>query len=102
MSSHSNKPPSPEVARPSRRELLTRVGGAGVVLAGAALLARGTWDQGGLGVATGQGARQVRDYRLADASRNLANFELAVARGVRDGDGKAPSAEDLVTRALAA
>ncbi len=72
------------------------------MLAGAALVARSAWDKGGLGVATGQGARQVRDYRLADSTKDLANAELAIARGVRDGDGKAPSAEELVTRALAA
>jgi uncharacterized protein (DUF362 family) len=98
--SEPKKPTSPELARPSRRELLTRVGGAGLVLAGAAALGRATWDKGGFGVATGQGARQVRDYRLPDASKNLANAEIVIARGQRDGDGKAPSAEDLVRRAL--
>ncbi len=94
------KPASPDFARPSRRELLTRVGGAAGVLAGAALVGRLEWDRGGFGVATGQGARQVRDYRLTDPKQNLNNAELAIARGHRDGDGKAPTAEALVKAAL--
>src|SRR5687767_4553917 len=51
---------------PSRREILKRVGLTAGVLGGAALLGRGLWDKGGFGVAAGQGARQVRDYRLRD------------------------------------
>lgn len=98
--SEPKKPASPDFARPTRRELITRIGGAAAVLGGAAVLGRAAWDKGGFGVSTGQGARQVRDYRLADASKDLANAELAIARGHRDGDGKAPSAEDLVKLAL--
>lgn len=48
----------------NRRELLTRVGSTGLVLAGSAALARLTWDRGGLGLAAKQGERQVRDFQL--------------------------------------
>ncbi|HVJ89599.1 MAG TPA: twin-arginine translocation signal domain-containing protein, partial [Labilithrix sp.] len=59
-------PVSPMFERPSRREVLKRVGLATGVLAGSAVLGRAVWDRGGFGVAAGQGARQVRDYRLHD------------------------------------
>ena len=59
------QPPSDPPSRGlSRRELLTRVGTAGVVLAGAAALARWRWDTGGFDVAAKQGDRMVRDFTL--------------------------------------
>lgn len=70
-------------ARPSRRELLTRIGLATGVAVGASLLGRGVWDRGGFGAATGQGARQVRDYRLANAHKGE-HAELAIARSPKN------------------
>jgi uncharacterized protein (DUF362 family) len=82
--------------RPSRREVLTRVGGAAGALLGAAALTKLTYDRGGFGVAAGQGARQVRDYRLKD--RSAADVaELAIAKAKAD---EAASAETLVRRAV--
>jgi uncharacterized protein (DUF362 family) len=88
VSSAKNRPESgadprtirPEPARenPSRREMLVRLGAATGVLAGAAAIGRAVWDKGGFGAAEGTGARQVRDYRVSDASREFA--EIAVAR----------------------
>ena len=91
------EPPSPDFARPSRRDLIKRVGLSAGVLAGSALIGRAVWDQGGFGVASSSVARQVRDYRLKDrAAAELA--ELAIARQ-RPGDPE-PSAEQLVRRAV--
>jgi uncharacterized protein (DUF362 family) len=81
---------------PGRREMLVRVGKAAGVLAGAAVLGRVAWDRGGFGLAAGQGARQTRDFRVAEPGRDYA--ELAVARA---GDGQTGvSAETLVSRAV--
>jgi uncharacterized protein (DUF362 family) len=74
--------------------VLVRAGKAAAVLAGTAVLGRLAWDQGGFGLAAGEGARQVRDFRVADRDHDLA--ELAIARA---GDGGA-TAEVLVARAL--
>lgn len=82
-------------SRPTRREVLTRVGAAAGVLGAAAILGRVRWDKGGFGAASLQGTRQVRDYRLREAAPDLA--ELAIAR--HKGEGEA-TAEDLVRRAL--
>jgi uncharacterized protein (DUF362 family) len=92
--------PSPERAvdadRPSRREVLTRVGQAAGVLAGAAVLAKLTYDRGGFGVAAGQGARQVRDYRLKErGGPDLAQLAIAKAKGEEP-----VSADTLVRRAV--
>lgn len=81
--------------RPSRRDVIKRVGLTAGVLGGAALLGRGLWDKGGFGVAAGEGARQVRDYRLRDREPDLAQLAIAKAR-----EGETPSAETLVTRAI--
>jgi uncharacterized protein (DUF362 family) len=81
--------------RPSRREMLVRLGGAAGVLAGSALIGRAVWDKGGFGVAAGAGARQVRDYRISDTRPQWA--ELVVAR---TGPTETPSAEALVKKAL--
>ena len=86
---------SPMFERPSRREMLKRVGLATGVLAGSAILGRAVWDRGGFGVAAGQGARQVRDYRLRDRAPEHA--ELAIAKGA---PGLTASAEQLVRRAV--
>ncbi|MBX3189700.1 MAG: DUF362 domain-containing protein [Labilithrix sp.] len=76
--------------------MLKRVGLAGGVLAGSAVLGRALWDKGGFGAATSTAARQVRDYRLAERSPEHA--ELAIARG-KEGDPP-PSADQLVRRAV--
>jgi uncharacterized protein (DUF362 family) len=87
--------PDPAVARPSRRDVVCRIGTAAGVLGGSALLGRALWDRGGFGVAAGQGARQVRDYRLRDRAPEFA--ELAIANG-----GTNTSADPLVRRAIEA
>ncbi len=88
--------------RPSRRELLTRLGGAVGVLGAAGVAGRLLWDKGGYGAAGGVGARQVRDYRLADVQKDKEHAELAIARGARQGEAGPLSAEELVKNALAA
>lgn len=86
--------------RPSRREALQRLGFAAGVGLGVAALGRGVWDKGGFGAATGQGARQVRDYRLSDAHKGeLA--EIAVARSPKNLPEEL-SPEQLVRNALTA
>lgn len=80
-----------------RREAIVRVGAAAGVLAGAAALGRFAWDKGGFGVAGGEGARQVRDFRVANPARDFA--ELAIARAVA-ADGDAVTADALVKKAL--
>lgn len=84
--------------RPSRRELIKRVGATAGLVAGSAVLGRTIWDQGGFGAATGTGARQVRDYRLRDRIADVA--ELAIARGVAKDGAPPPQAADLVRRAI--
>ncbi len=86
--------------RPSRREMLVRLGSAAGVLAGSAVLGKLAWDKGGFGVAAESGARQVRDYRITDRHPEWA--ELVVARGHEGPDAVAPTASDLVKKALAA
>jgi uncharacterized protein (DUF362 family) len=89
---------SPYFMRPSRREMLVRLGGAAGVLGGAALLGKGVWDKGGFGQTELTGSRQVRDYRLKEGvAKELAEF--AIARG-KVGDGNL--AEALVHRAVEA
>jgi uncharacterized protein (DUF362 family) len=104
-----NPPDSPEDPRdervrrdrPSRRELITRLGFAGGVLAGSAVLGRAVWDRGGFGAAESTGTRQVRDYRISGSTPgDLA--ELAIARGkvvLAEGEA-AVTAEQLVRRAV--
>jgi uncharacterized protein (DUF362 family) len=84
--------------RPSRREMLKRVGGAAGVLVGAAVLGRVAYDRGGFGAATATGARQVRDYRLKDRTGDFA--ELAIARAGKEQEPT--SADQLVRRAVEA
>jgi uncharacterized protein (DUF362 family) len=96
-------PQNPDVSRPSRREALVRVGSFAGVLGAAAVGARVVWDKGGFDVVQQSGARQVRDYRLADRDRDHA--ELAIARAApkeAGDDSPAPTAtpEQLVQRAV--
>jgi uncharacterized protein (DUF362 family) len=66
----------------SRRDVLQRLGAAGLVLGGAAALARARWDLGGPG-ASGTGERpQTRDFRLRDAPADLP--QLVVAKNDTD------------------
>lgn len=88
-------PVSPMFERPSRRDMLKRVGVTAGVLAGSAVLSRAVWDRGGFGVAAGQGARQVRDYRLRDRAPEHAELAIAKAK-----DGEPASADTLVRRAV--
>ena len=86
-------------SRPSRRELIKRVGLSAGVLAGSALIGKGLWDQGGFGASTSSAARQVRDYRLRD--RGEPEFaQLAIAKQ-KEGEPE-PTAEQLVRRAVEA
>jgi uncharacterized protein (DUF362 family) len=97
----SDDPKAGDMARPTRREMLVRVGKAAGVLAGAAVLGRLAWDQGGYGLAAGQGARQIRDFRVPDAHPEYA--ELAVARVAEtETDPVHASADALVKKALLA
>jgi len=68
--------------RPSRREVIQRLGAAGFVLGSAAALGRLRWDHGGIDVHRAEGARQVRDFRLKGGAGELP--ELVVAKNVRD------------------
>jgi uncharacterized protein (DUF362 family) len=94
-------PPNAEVAsdrtRPSRRELIKRVGLSAGVLAGSALIGKGLWDQGGFGASTSSAARQVRDYRLRDRP-DADVAQLAIAKQ-KEGEPD-PTAEQLVRRAV--
>ena len=63
----------------TRRELVQRLGAAGVVLGGAAALGRWRWDRGGIDVHRAEGARQVRDFRLKGAA-GLELPEFVVAK----------------------
>jgi uncharacterized protein (DUF362 family) len=82
-------------AKPSRREVLTRLGATTGVLAGSAIVGRAVWDKGGFGIAESSEARQVRDYRIKDPNRDFA--ELAIAKGK---EGETATAEALVKRAV--
>lgn len=94
----SAAPISPMFARPSRRELIQRVGLSAGVLAGSALVGRAVWDRGGFGAASSAGVRQVRDYRLSDRPADVA--ELAIAKP-KAGEPD-PTAEQLVRRVVEA
>ena len=66
-----------------RREVLTRIGAAGAVLGGAALLGVSRWDKGApSGPGGPRGERISRDYRVADAAPDVA--DLAVAKDDTD------------------
>jgi uncharacterized protein (DUF362 family) len=96
-------PPAPDVASPSRREALVRLGTMAGVLGAAAAGARVAWDRGGFDVVQSGQARQVRDYRVKE--RDAEHAELAIARAApkeSGDDSPHPSAtqEQLVRRAV--
>lgn len=62
----------------SRREALTRLGAAGLVLGSAAAITRATFDRGGIDIASAKGKPQVRDYRVPPDG---ALPSMAIARG---------------------
>jgi uncharacterized protein (DUF362 family) len=78
--------------RPSRREVLQRLGAAGLTFAGAAALGRWRWDHGGIDVHRAEGARQVRDFRLK-AADGLELPQLVIAKNE-------PEAATLTRRAV--
>lgn len=61
----------------SRREALTRVGTAGLVLAGAAALSRVRWDKGHPGAFGTFDKPETRDYRLRDSAVALPALAIA-------------------------
>jgi len=77
----------------SRRELLQRVGAAGIVLGGAAAVARLRYDPGLVSAAASKERPQTRDYRLREAPAELP--QLAVAKND-------PEPEALVRKAVEA
>jgi len=81
---------------PGRRELITRLGAAAGVLAGAAALGKFTWDKGGFGASAKDGEGARRDFRVREAEEFA---QLAVARGKPD---ETVTADLLVKRALEA
>jgi uncharacterized protein (DUF362 family) len=92
-----------DVARPTRREALVRVGSMVGVLGAAAIGSRLSWDRGGFGLVESGGSRQVRDYRIAE--RDAEHAELAIARAPSKeagDDSPHPTAtpEQLVRRAV--
>jgi uncharacterized protein (DUF362 family) len=98
-------PPNLDLARPTRRDALVRLGAATGVLGAAALGARLVWDHGGFDVARSSATRQVRDYRMAE--RDAEHAEMAIARAAPRETGDAspdPTAtpEQLVKRAVEA
>lgn len=66
----------------SRRDALIRLGTTAGVLAGAAVLSRVRWDQGGFGVAAKQGDRQVRDFGLK--AHPAEAIQMAIAKSSPD------------------
>ncbi|MGH7270750.1 MAG: DUF362 domain-containing protein [Polyangiaceae bacterium] len=92
-------------ARPSRREMLVRAGTMAGVFGASAVGARLLWDKGGFGVEQAAGARQVRDYRIAERDAEHAELAIATAPPKEVGDDSPhPTAtpEQLVRRAVAA
>ena len=88
--------------RPSRRDMLLRTGAALGVLAGSAAIGRAAWDKGGFGVGGAEGARQVRDFRVASARKETQFAELAIARSpvAKSAEELPLSANQLVRNAL--
>jgi hypothetical protein len=93
---------SPYFIRPSRRDLITRLGAAAGVLAGSSLIGKAVWDhKGSFEQAQLSGVRQVRDYRLKDGQPGPAEFaELAIARAKVGDVAQSTLAETLVARAV--
>lgn len=76
-----------------RRDLLKRLGAAGAVIGGAALLGVSRWDRGVPGASGPRSERISRDYRVTDAPPDVADFVVA------QGD---PDAAALVRKAIGA
>jgi uncharacterized protein (DUF362 family) len=79
----------------SRREVLTRLGASGALIAGSAALGRAIWDQGHPGVAASTDRALTRDYRLHEAPRELPQLVVAKVR-----DGAPPDPAALVRKAV--
>ena len=90
---------SSDFEKPSRRDMLKRIGAATGVVAGSALIGRAIWDKGGFGLDAAQGARQVRDFRDPTLRKDTQFAEMAIAKGSAT-EGSNPTPEELVTRAL--
>jgi uncharacterized protein (DUF362 family) len=93
----------PDVARPTRREAIVRLGTMAGVLGAAAVGARLAWDKGGFDVEQSSAVRQVRDYRMVE--RDTKNAEIAIARAApKEAGDDSPEAtatpEELVRRAV--
>src|SRR5499427_2938931 len=80
--------------KPSRREVVQRLGAAGLAFAGAAALGRLGWDHGGIDVHRAEGARQVRDFRLKGGPLELPEF--VIARNLKDPGALARRAVDAI------
>jgi uncharacterized protein (DUF362 family) len=94
-----------DVARPSRREALVRAGTMAGALGAAAVGARLAWDRGGFGLVQSGGARQVRDYRIAERDAEHAQLAIARAPAKQAGDDSpypTTTPERLVRRAVEA
>jgi uncharacterized protein (DUF362 family) len=94
-----------DVARPSRREALVRMGVTAGVLGAAAAGVRLTRDGGGFDVTQSTDARQVRDYRIRERDSEHAEFAIARAPAKEGGDDSpnpTTTPEGLVKRAVEA
>jgi uncharacterized protein (DUF362 family) len=94
-----------DVARPSRREALVRLGATAGVLGAAVAGARLARDAGGFDVMQSSAARQVRDYRVKEADAEHAEFAIARAPVKESGDDSphaTATPEELVRRAVEA
>jgi uncharacterized protein (DUF362 family) len=101
--SQSPKQSGPDVARPSRREALVRLGTTVGVLGAAAAGVKLTRDAGGFDVTQSSEARQVRDYRAKERDAEHAEFVIARAPSKEAGDDSpnpTTTPEALVRRAV--
>jgi uncharacterized protein (DUF362 family) len=95
----------PDVAPPTRREALVRLGATTAVLGAAGMAARTVWDKGGFDVVQSAAARQVRDYRVKERDAQHAEFVISRAAPKEAGDDSPhPTAtpEQLVRKAIEA
>ncbi|WP_434045898.1 MULTISPECIES: DUF362 domain-containing protein [Sorangium] len=82
----------------SRREMLRRLGAAGLVLGGAAGLAAARWDRGGAAAVAAE-RPQTRDYRLRDAPDGVPQLVVARAGAEALAEGS-PDPAALVRKAV--
>ena len=66
----------------SRRDLIQRLGAAGLVLGSAAAIGRARWDQGNPGATSALSRPETRDFRLRDVKAELP--ELVIAKNDPD------------------